>query len=89
LHLAPVVANNDRLMTKAFILISTELGVEPLLQEEIKQLDGVTEVYQLFGEYDILAVIEENSEKDMQKTVSWELRKLKGIRGTNTMIVAR
>jgi hypothetical protein len=50
LHLAHVVANNDRLRTKAFILISTELGVEPLLQEEIKQLDGVTEVYQLFWE---------------------------------------
>lgn len=76
-------------MTKAFVLISTEIGVEPLLQEEIKQLDGVKEVYQLFGEYDILAVVEENSEKDMQKTVSWELRKLKGVRGTNTMIVAR
>lgn len=76
-------------MTKAFVLISTETGVEPLLQEEIKQLDGVKEVYQLFGEYDILAVVEENSDRDVQKTVSWELRKIKGIRGTNTMIVAR
>ncbi|MEM2139584.1 MAG: Lrp/AsnC ligand binding domain-containing protein [Nitrososphaera sp.] len=76
-------------MTKAFVLISTETGVEPLLQEEIKQLDGVKEVYQLFGEYDILAVVEENSDRDVQKTISWELRKIKGIRGTNTMIVAK
>lgn len=76
-------------MTKAFVFINTETGVEPLLQEEIKQLDCVKEVYQLFGEYDILAVVEESSEKDVRKTVSWELRKLKGIRGTNTMIVAR
>lgn len=74
-------------MTKAFVLINTETGVEPLLQEEIKSLDGVKEVYQLFGEYDILAVVEESNEKDLQKTVSWELRKIKGIRGTNTMIV--
>lgn len=76
-------------MTKAFILISTETGVEPLLQEEIKQLDGVREVYQLFDEYDILAVIDERDEKEIRKTVSWELRRLKGVRGTNTMIVAR
>lgn len=76
-------------MTKAFVLISTETGVEPLLQEEIKSLEGVKEVYQLFGEYDILAVVEENNEKEVQKTVSWELRKIKGIRGTNTMIVAK
>lgn len=76
-------------MTKAFVLINTETGVEPLLQEEIKSLEGVKEVYQLFGEYDILAVVEESNEKDVQKTVSWELRKKKGIRGSNTMIVAR
>lgn len=76
-------------MTKAFVLINTETGVEPLLEKEIKQLDGVKEVYQLFGEYDILAVVEENSDRDVQKTISWELRKIKGIRGTNTMIVAR
>jgi DNA-binding Lrp family transcriptional regulator len=76
-------------MTKAFVLINTETGVEPLLQEEIKQLDGVKEVYQLFGEYDILAVVEENTDRDVQRTVSWELRKIKVIRGTNTMIVAR
>lgn len=76
-------------MTKAFVLISTETGVEPLLQEEIKQLEGVKEVYQLFGEYDILAVVEESNEKEVQKTVSWELRKIKGIRGTNTMLVAK
>jgi len=76
-------------MTKAFVLINTETGVEPLLEKEIKQLDGVKEVYQLFGEYDIMAVVEENSDRDIQKTISWELRKIKGIRGTNTMIVAR
>lgn len=76
-------------MTKAFIFINTETGVEQLLQEEIRSLDGVKEVYQLFGEYDILAVVEESNEKEVQKTVSWELRKIKGIRGTNTMIVAR
>lgn len=76
-------------MTKAFVLINTETGVEPLLEEEIKSLEGVKEVYQLFGEYDILAIVEESNEKDVQKTISWELRKIKGIRGTNTMIVAR
>lgn len=76
-------------MTKAFVLINTETGVEPLLEEEIKSLEGVKEVYQLFGEYDILAIVEERNEKDVQKTISWELRKIKGIRGTNTMIVAR
>lgn len=76
-------------MTKAFVLINTEAGVEPLLHEEIKSLDGVKEVYELYGEYDLLAVVEEENEKDVQRVVSWELRKIRGIKNTNTMVVAR
>jgi DNA-binding Lrp family transcriptional regulator len=76
-------------MTKAFVLINTEAGVEPLLHEEIKSLDGVKEVYELYGEYDLLAVVEEENEKDVQRVVSWELRKIRGIKSTNTMVVAR
>jgi len=75
-------------MTKAFVLINADTGVEGLLHEELKALDGVKEVYELYGEYDIMAVVEEPTEKEVQHVVSWELRKLKGIRRTNTMVVA-
>lgn len=75
-------------MTKALVLINTEIGVEPLLHEEIKSLVGVKEVYQLYGEYDMLAVVEDKDEAEVRRIVSWELRKLKGIRSTNTMMVA-
>lgn len=59
------------------------------MHEEIKALGGVKEVYELYGEYDIMAVVEEPSEKEVQHVVSWELRKIKGVRSTNTMVVAR
>jgi DNA-binding Lrp family transcriptional regulator len=75
--------------TKAFVLINTESGLEKLLHEEIKQLEGVTAVYDLYGEYDMMAIVEEDSDKDVAKIVSWELRKIKGIRSTNTMVVAK
>lgn len=74
---------------KAFVLINTDAGLEKLLHEEIKSIDGVKEVYELYGEYDIMAVVEEDSEKDIAKIVSWELRKIKGIRSTHTMVVAK
>ncbi|MEW5840221.1 Lrp/AsnC ligand binding domain-containing protein [Nitrososphaera sp.] len=76
-------------MTKALVLITTETGVEPLLHEEIKSLDAVKEVYELYGEYDMLAVVEEKDEKEIERVVSWELRKIKGIKSTNTMIVVK
>jgi len=74
---------------KAFVLINAETGLEKLLHEEIKSLVGVKEVYQLYGEYDMMAVVEEDTESQVAEVLSWELRKLKGIKSTNTMVVAK
>jgi DNA-binding Lrp family transcriptional regulator len=75
--------------TKAFVLINTDAGLEKLVHEEIRSLDGVQAVYDLYGEYDLMAVVEQDTDKDVAETVSWELRKIKGIRSTNTMVVAK
>jgi DNA-binding Lrp family transcriptional regulator len=75
--------------TKAFVFINTDAGIEKLLHEEIESLDGVKEVYDLYGEYDMMAIVEDETDKDVAKIISWELRKIKGIRSTNTMVVAK
>jgi DNA-binding Lrp family transcriptional regulator len=75
--------------TKAFVLISTDAGLEKLVHEEIKSLDGVKAVYELYGEYDLMAIVEQDTDSDVAEVVSWELRKIKGIRSTNTMVVAK
>lgn len=75
--------------TKAFVFINTDAGVEKLLHEEIKKLQGVKEVYPLYGEYDLMAIVEDENESDVAKLISWELRRIKGIRSTNTMVVAK
>lgn len=75
--------------TKAFVFINTDVGIEKLLHEEIESLDGVKEVYDLYGEYDMMAIVEDETDKDVAKIISWELRKIKGIRSTNTMVVAK
>ena len=76
-------------MTKAFVLINTDSGLEKLVHEEIKSLEGVRAVYDLYGEYDLMAVVEQETDKDVAKVLSWELRKIKGIRNTNTMVVIK
>ncbi|HXG07785.1 MAG TPA: Lrp/AsnC ligand binding domain-containing protein [Nitrososphaera sp.] len=75
--------------TKAFVLITTDSGLENLVHEELKSLEGVKAVYNLYGEYDIMVVIEQENDKDIAEIVSWELRKIKGIRSTNTLVVAK
>jgi len=75
--------------TKAFVLINTDAGLEKLVHEEIKSLNGVQVVYDLYGEYDMMAIVEQDTDKDVAEVVSWELRKIKGIKSTNTMVVAK
>lgn len=74
---------------KAFVLINADTGLEKLLHNELKALHGVKEVYELYGEYDMMAVVEEETEKEVAEIVSWSLRKLKGVRSTNTMVVVK
>ena len=74
---------------KAFVLINTDAGLEKLVHEELKSLEGVSAVYDLYGEYDLMAIVEQETDKDVADIVSWELRKIKGIRSTNTMVVAK
>jgi DNA-binding Lrp family transcriptional regulator len=75
--------------TKALVLINTDAGLEKLVHEEIKSLDGIMAVYDLYGEYDMMAIIEHDNDKEVAEIVSWELRKIRGIRSTNTMVVAK
>jgi len=75
--------------TKAFVLINTDAGLEKLVHEEIKSLEGVQAVYDLYGEYDLIAIVEQDTDRDVAEVLSWELRKIKGIRSTNTMVVAK
>ena len=75
--------------TKAFVLIDTDTGLEKLVHEELKTLEGIRAVYDLYGEYDLMAVVEQENDEDVAEVVSWELRKIKGIRSTNTMVVAK
>ena len=41
-------------MPKAFVLMNAELGSEESIVNELKKLDGVKEIYQVYGVYDIV-----------------------------------
>ncbi|MDP9290014.1 MAG: Lrp/AsnC ligand binding domain-containing protein, partial [Thermoproteota archaeon] len=54
---------------------------------ELKKLEGVKEVYQVYGVYDIVAQVEANTMERVKETITWKLRKLNGVKSTLTMIV--
>lgn len=74
-------------MPKAFVLMNAELGSEDSLVNELKKLEGVMEVYQVYGVYDIVAQVEADTMERVKETITWKLRKLNGVKSTLTMIV--
>jgi DNA-binding Lrp family transcriptional regulator len=74
-------------MPKAFVLMNAELGSEDSLVSDLRKLDSVQEVYQVYGVYDIVAQVEADTMEKVKETITWKLRKLNGVKSTLTMIV--
>jgi DNA-binding Lrp family transcriptional regulator len=74
-------------MPKAFVLMNAELGSEDSTVSELKKLEGVNVVYQVYGVYDIVAQVEADTMEKVKETITWKLRKLNGVKSTLTMIV--
>ena len=67
--------------------MNAELGSEDTLVNDLRKLDSVKEVYQVYGVYDIVAQVEADTMEKVKETITWKLRKLNGVKSTLTMIV--
>jgi DNA-binding Lrp family transcriptional regulator len=74
-------------MPKAFVLMNAELGSEDSIVGELRRLEGVKEVFQVYGVYDIVAQVESDTMEKVKEIITWKLRKLNGVKSTLTMIV--
>ena len=75
-------------MPKALVLMNAELGHENELINELKKTSYVTEVYAVYGVYDVIVKIEADSMEKLKDTVATQLRRIKGVKSTLTMIMA-
>jgi len=73
-------------MATAYILINCELGSEELIIQQLKNLDGISEVSGTFGAYDILAKIESPTVETLREIITWNIRKIAQIRSTLTLM---
>ncbi|HVP24315.1 MAG TPA: Lrp/AsnC ligand binding domain-containing protein [Conexivisphaerales archaeon] len=74
-------------MPKAFVLINADLGSEEELVAELKKITNVTEVYVVYGVYDLIAKVEADTMEKVKETITWHIRRLEKVRSTLTMIV--
>ena len=73
-------------MVKAFVLINAETGAEDEIISALKKINGVKEVYFVFGVYDIVTEIEADSMTELKEVTIRNIRKLDKIRSTLTLM---
>ena len=73
-------------MTTAYVLITSDLGYEAEIIDELKQIEDVKEAQGVFGAYDILAKVESANVKNLRDTITWKIRKIQKVRTTLTLL---
>jgi len=74
-------------MPKAFVMINVKVGTDREVVSELKTFRYVDRVYEVYGVYDIVAEVQVNSMEELKDTVNSDMRKLKNVLATNTIIV--
>ena len=73
-------------MSLAWILISCLPGRERDVYLQLLEIPAVSEVSIVYGELDLVARIDFESEKEMSKTLIEDMRHVSGVRKTETLI---
>ncbi|MCI2415561.1 MAG: Lrp/AsnC ligand binding domain-containing protein [Candidatus Aramenus sp.] len=70
---------------KGYVLIITSIGKETDISNELKKIQGVREATPVYGEYDVVVVIEAQSLEELNKVIS-QIRRNPNIIRTVTLI---
>ena len=74
-------------MHKGFVLLNCDLGAEEYVVEELNSITEVANAYVTFGAYDVVAIVEADSQESFEETVSIKIRKLSRVLSTMTLNV--
>lgn len=73
-------------MVNAFVLIDAEPARVADLAAELTDLPGVSEVYSVTGDVDLVVIVRVKEHDQLAEVVTREIAGLRGIRGTRTMV---
>ena len=73
---------------KGYILVKLVPGLEKDAITHIRNTRGVSEVNLLFGQWDIITIVEAKTLHEMTRVVVSEIRSIQGVQDTSTLIEA-
>ncbi|KRV49895.1 AsnC family transcriptional regulator [Wenjunlia vitaminophila] len=76
-------------MITAIVLVKTSVDQIPDIAESIAALDGVSEVYSVTGEYDLVAMVRVRHHDDLADIIPGQLNKVPGVKDTETHVAFR
>jgi DNA-binding Lrp family transcriptional regulator len=73
----------------AIVLVSTEVDRIPEVAEAIAEIPGVSEVYSVTGDVDLVAMVRVREHDQLAEVIAGRLNKVPGVLGTQTHIAFR
>ena len=73
-------------MVNAVVLIQCEIDSIAEAAEQIAGIDGVSEVYSVAGEWDLVAIIRVTDHEDLARVIPGGVGKVEGVERTETLI---
>jgi DNA-binding Lrp family transcriptional regulator len=76
-------------MPSAYVLINSDMGYESEVLKEIKKVEGVEQVFALYGVYDIIVRVSSESLDELKNIITWKIRRMKGVTAALPMILQK
>ena len=73
-------------MIHAIVLIQCAIDEIPEAAQTIAEIDGVSEVYSVTGEFDLVAIVRVHAHEDLARVIPSEMAKVEGVERTETLI---
>jgi len=73
-------------VVKAFVLIVVDPAKTVEVYEKLRTVEGISEVYQVMGPYDIVAIVQVPSLTEVPTVISRHIRAIEGIESTTTCV---
>ncbi len=74
-------------MESAYVLVKSQVAHEMDVMGELLKIDNVKEARGTFGVYDIFVKVEANTSKELEDTITKNIRKVKHVISTTTLSV--
>lgn len=71
-----------------FVLVKIAVGEELEALEKLRDIPGITSIHLVYGEYDMVLVIEERDTTKLRDIIMRHIRGVKGVLDTTTLVAA-